>query len=82
VQAILIRDSAFQRIADAGGPMTTNERSRRCFTVWQAASDRAERLLKLVGLQRQPRQADVPLSPGGNVGAELRRLLEEESTRA
>jgi hypothetical protein len=54
-QAALLRDSAFLRLVQSGGPMTSSGRTRRAFTVWQAASDRLERHLRLVGLRRVPK---------------------------
>lgn len=56
-QAALMRDAAFARVVEAGGPMTTAGRTRRAFVVWQAATDRLERHLRLVGLRRVPRAA-------------------------
>ena len=57
-QAILMRDSAFERIVEMGGPSTLRGRPRAAFTVWLAASDRAEKLLRLVGLARVPKAVD------------------------
>ena len=56
-QALLIRDSAYARMADAGGPLTASGRVRRAVVVWSAAVDRLERHLRLVGLGRVPRPA-------------------------
>ena len=58
-QATLVRDSAYQRMADAGGPLSASGRARRCFDVWCAAVDRLERHLRLVGLQRKGRRINV-----------------------
>ena len=52
-QAMLIRDSAFARVVEAGGPLTSAGRTRRAFAVWTAALDRTERHLRLVGLERK-----------------------------
>jgi hypothetical protein len=55
-QAVLVRDSAFLRVVESGGPMTTSGRTRRSFNVWLAALDRLERHLRLVGLRREPKR--------------------------
>ncbi|HEX2253147.1 MAG TPA: hypothetical protein VHQ65_07765 [Thermoanaerobaculia bacterium] len=54
-QAVLIRDSAFARVVDSGGPLTSSGRTRRAFTVWSSAVDRVERHLRLLGLKREPK---------------------------
>jgi hypothetical protein len=56
-QSTLLRDSAYRRLVESGGPMTANGRTRRAFTVWLAAIDRLEKHLRLVGLQRVGRPA-------------------------
>ncbi len=56
-QAVLVRDSAFLRLVDSGGPVTSSGRTRRIFTVWCSAADRVERHLRLVGLKRQLKPA-------------------------
>jgi hypothetical protein len=55
-QAALIRDSAYQRMVASGGPLTSSGRVRRAFTVWQAAIDRCEKHVRLLGIQGKPRQ--------------------------
>jgi hypothetical protein len=55
-QATLLRDAAFTRVAIAG-PLTSSGRTRRAYVVWQTAADRAERLLRLIGLARVPKPA-------------------------
>jgi hypothetical protein len=57
-QAIIIRDSAFARLVETSGPLTSKDRRRSAFAIWAAASDRAERHQRLLGLQRQPRAVD------------------------
>ena len=57
-QAALIRDSAFDRMVQQGGPLTVKGKTRHAFKVWCAALDRAERHLRLVGLQRQARPVE------------------------
>lgn len=54
-QATLIRDSAYLRMAEAGGPLASSGRVRRAFGAWCAAVDRLERHLRIVGLRRVPR---------------------------
>lgn len=54
-QALLLRDSAFERLVESGGPLTASGRTRRAFTIWAATLDRVERHLRLVGLRRVPR---------------------------
>src|SRR5687767_6093684 len=49
-QAVLLRDSAFLRLVESGGPLTSSGRTRRAFTAWQAAADRVERYIRLLGL--------------------------------
>jgi len=59
-QAVLVRDSAYLRLATEGGPMTASGRARRCFKVWCAAVDRLERHVRLVGLRRVPPAVPSP----------------------
>ncbi len=56
-QSALLRDSAFERLVESNGPMTSSGRTRRSFVVWQATVDRLERHLRLVGLRRAPKPA-------------------------
>jgi hypothetical protein len=61
-QATLVQQSAFLRMVESGGPLTTADRARRAFMVWLAATDRLERFVRLVGLKRQARDlGDSPL---------------------
>jgi hypothetical protein len=55
-QATLIRDSAYTRLAEAGGPLAASGRVRRAFRVWESAVDRVERHVRLVGLRSAPRR--------------------------
>lgn len=55
-QQTLIRDSAFDRVTEAGGPLTTNDRTRRAHKAWESATDRLDRSLRLVGLKRVARE--------------------------
>lgn len=61
-QATLIRDSAYLRLAESGGPLASSGRVRRAFHAWIQASDRLERGLRLVGLRRMPRPAPSSFS--------------------
>ncbi len=56
-QAVTIRDSAFSRVSESGGPLTSAGRTRRALVVWVQACDRVERHLRLVGLKREPKLA-------------------------
>src|SRR5215210_7356601 len=38
-QSVLIRDSAFRRMVESGGPLTVKGRTRRALAVWQTAVD-------------------------------------------
>jgi len=57
-QATLVRDAAFRRVVEAGGPLTTADRVRRAFAVWTAAADRVERYVRLLpsGVRRAPKR--------------------------
>jgi hypothetical protein len=57
-QATLLQDSAFARLAECAGPLTSRGRARRAYTVWLTATDRLERYLRLVGLKRVPKYVD------------------------
>ena len=54
-QASILRDAAYHRMVEVGGPLTNHGRARRAFTVWLAAADRVERHIRLVGLRRVPK---------------------------
>ena len=56
-QATLLRDAAFLRVAQSGGPLTSVGRTRRAFSVWLTSADRLEKYLRLVGLRRAPKPA-------------------------
>ena len=57
-QASILRDAAYLRLVEMGGPLTSHGRARRAFGVWLQASDRLERQLRLVGLQRRSKPVD------------------------
>ena len=52
-----LRDSAYVRIVESGGPLTSNGRTRRAYGVWLSASDRVERHLRLISLEQVPKLA-------------------------
>jgi len=54
-QAVLVRDSAYARMVESGGPLTSKGRTRRAFSVWCAALDRVERHVRVLGLRRVPK---------------------------
>jgi hypothetical protein len=54
-QASLVRDSAFFRIAESGGPLSSAGRARRAFAVWLQSSTQLTNALRLVGLRRVPK---------------------------
>lgn len=54
-QAVLIQGSSFQRIVEAGGPMTSSDRARRAFDVWVKATQAVERHARALSLERVPR---------------------------
>ena len=60
-QAAIVRDAAFARMVESGGPLTSRDRGRRSLTVWLAASDRMLRHLQVIGLRRVPRPVVSPL---------------------
>lgn len=55
-QATILRDAAYLRMVESGGPLTESHRARRSFTVWLQCSDRVERLLRLIGLESAPKR--------------------------
>lgn len=57
-QAAIVQQSAFARLVESAGPLTSSGRVRRAFVVWLQASDRVERFARLVGLRRVPRPVD------------------------
>jgi hypothetical protein len=58
-QATLLRDAAYLRLVELGGPMTKADRPRRAFQVWLSAGDRVERYLRLVGLERKAKNLSL-----------------------
>jgi len=55
---VLIRDAAYDRLTRLGGPMSSADRARRAFTVWESAAAGVERHVKLLGLKRRQRHVD------------------------
>lgn len=55
-QATLVQQSAYLRMIEEGGPLSSKGRARRCFDVWIRATDRVERYARLVGLKRRSRK--------------------------
>jgi hypothetical protein len=72
-QATLVRDSAYARVVEAGGPLAADGKARRAFTVWAMAMDRLERHLRLVGMERRSK----PINPLEAV----RRAVEEANRK-
>ncbi len=65
-QAVLVRNSAFARMVEGGGPLSSSGRERRAFAVWTAALDRLERHLRLVGIERTaPKRIDLARALSG-----------------
>jgi hypothetical protein len=56
-QAALVRDAAFLRLSESGGPLSAAGRVRRAYRVWESACDRLRGHLAMVGLKREPRAA-------------------------
>ena len=71
-QAQLLRDLAFQRTIQLGGPLTDRGKARRAFQVWLLAMDRVERHAKLLGLDRKEKRID-PFEASRQAVAEARR---------
>lgn len=54
-QAEIIRDSAFARLVECGGPLSGSDRERGAHRVWAAACDRLLRHIQVLGLARRSR---------------------------
>ena len=57
-QSVLVRDSAFARMARMGGPLTSDTRTRRVAAAWAQAADRVIAHLRLLGLERREKLID------------------------
>lgn len=58
-QATLVRDAAFARVMESGGPLSSDGRTGRCLVAWLQASDRVEKYLRLLGLRRVPKPTET-----------------------
>jgi hypothetical protein len=56
-EAVLLKASAFQRVAEAGGPLTASDRGRRAFDVWERCAGKVITATKQLGLKRVPKPA-------------------------
>jgi hypothetical protein len=86
-QSMLIRDAAFARLSDAGGPLTSADRTRRAFNVWESASAAVERCLKLLGRANATTQPSTPdlaswLAESEDVQTSAPSALDEEGDDA
>jgi len=68
-QAVIIRDSAYRRVLEDGGPLSAKGRTRRAATVQERYDRRAESWARLLGLKRVP-------APAVNIAEEMARLHE------
>jgi hypothetical protein len=74
LQAQALRDAAFHRIAESGGPTTIRGRHRAALKVWESASDRVVALTRILGIARRPR----PVDPLAAVHEAIRQANEAE----
>lgn len=51
-QAQIVRDAAFARMIEAGGPLSGSDRERGAHKIWAAASDRLLRHVQTIGYDR------------------------------
>lgn len=66
-QSCIVRDSAYYRMAQEGGPLSSSGKVRRVFVVWKESADKVLRHLEKLGLRREPR-------PAPSLGEELERI--------
>lgn len=66
-QAVLMRDAAYLRAVEQGGPMSSDSRARRAWAVWESAAAIVERHVKTLGLKRTGRQ--LPKTPMDAIAA-------------
>ena len=52
-QAVLIREAAFARMTESGGPLSGSDRERGAHKIWAAASDRVLRHTQAIGYERK-----------------------------
>jgi hypothetical protein len=68
-QAALVRDAAYRRMLESGGPLSGSDRERGAHRVWAAASDRLLRHAQAIGFARVAQPAASPLDYiAGKVG--------------
>ena len=74
-QAVLLRDSAFLRVVESGGPLSSSDRARRAFQVWSVCDGRVERHVRTIGTDRVPSGAlNVKgMSPDEYIAAQRQR---------
>ena len=53
-QAAIVCQSAYSRMAESGGPLSSSGKARRCYSVWSDSVVKVERLVKLIGLEKAP----------------------------
>jgi hypothetical protein len=53
-QAQIVRDSAFARLVECGGPLSGSDRERGAHKIWAAACDRLLRHVQTLGYERVP----------------------------
>lgn len=58
-QSAIVRDAAYTRMAEGGGPLSPSNMPRRAFRVWLEAVRALEAHLRLVGLKRTPKTAQT-----------------------
>ena len=58
-QAVLLKNAAYARVVESGGPLTSAQRPRRAYAVWLAATARVTDYVRLIGLRRVPRPAQT-----------------------
>jgi hypothetical protein len=68
-QACLVRDGAFNRLVESGGPTTTRGRHRAIVKTWESASDRAMKHLQAIGLDAH--ESDEPFNLNAWIDAKL-----------
>lgn len=90
VQALIIRDSAYRRVVEDGGPLTSKGRTRRAAKVQESYDRRVEAWVRRLGIDREP--APVPslqeyldarvAEAGGDDGADTRPVSADQEAGA
>ena len=57
-QAAIVRDAAYTRMVESGGPLSGSDRERGAHKIWAAASDRVLRHTQAIGYERKA--TDLP----------------------